>query len=194
MHRFYCEARYSDDLDLFMQGQPFFYEEVKELLYRLEQKFEIKTIVNARDFLRLKIDNLQVDFVNDRVYRYGKSNIINGIKVDNVFNILANKLTAILSRDEEKDVFDIVNISLAYDFYWTDILDAAHKKEVFEDYSLLERLKTFPLNWFEKLKLIKKLIITDDVIESLCEDIKHKNKNSLFKMDIPAHFESSEYP
>lgn len=179
LHRFYCNGRYSDDLDLFMQGQPYFYDEVKAVIYKLQKDFTVETAVNAKDFLRVKIKNLKIDFVNDRVYRYGISNIKDGIAVDNVYNILANKLTAVLGRDEEKDVFDIVCICLMYDFNWTDILQAAHEKEGFEDYILIERLKSFPLGWIKNLKLIKKTDITDKMIDMICTDIKEKCANSL---------------
>ena len=181
LHRFYCERRYSDDLDLFMQGQPYFYDEAKALIYNLQKDFTVETLVNAKDFLRIKIDNLKIDFVNDRVYRYGKSNIKDRIAVDNVYNILANKLTAVLGRDEEKDVFDIVSICLMYDFNWADILDAAHEKEGFDDYVLIERLRSFPLVWLKNLKLIKKIDITNKMIDIMCSDIKEKNGNSLVR-------------
>lgn len=181
LHRFYCERRYSDDLDLFMQGQPYFYDETKAAIYKLQEKFTVEAIVNAKDFLRVQIENLKIDFVNDRVYRYGMSNIKDGIAVDNVYNILANKLTAVLGRDEEKDVFDIVSICLMYDFNWEDVLEAAHEKEGFDDYVLIERLKSFPLEWLENLKIIKKTDITDKVIDIICSDIKEKNGNSLIR-------------
>ncbi|MGI5172131.1 nucleotidyl transferase AbiEii/AbiGii toxin family protein [Treponema sp. OMZ 840] len=181
LHRFYCERRYSDDLDLFMQGQPYFYDETKAAIYKLKEKFTVEAIVNAKDFLRVQIENLKIDFVNDRVYRYGMSNIKDGIAVDNVYNILANKLTAVLGRDEEKDVFDIVSICLMYDFNWANVLEAAHEKEGFGDYVLIERLKSFPLEWLENLKLIKKTDITDKMIDIMCSDIKGKKRNSLIR-------------
>ena len=164
-----------------MQGQPYFYDEVKAAIYKLQKNFNVETAVNAKDFLRIKIENLKIDFVNDRVYRYGKSTVQNGVSVDNVYNILANKLTAVLGRDEEKDVFDIVCICLMYDFNWIDILQAAHEKEGFEDYILIERLKSFPLEWIKNLKLIKKTDITDKMIDIICSDIKEKNGNSLVR-------------
>ena len=75
LHRFYCNGRYSDDLDLFMQGQPYFYDEVKAAIYKLQKNFNVETAVNAKDFLRIKIENLKINFVNDRVYRYGISTV-----------------------------------------------------------------------------------------------------------------------
>jgi hypothetical protein len=37
-----------------------------------------------------------------------------------------------------------------------DILEAAHEKESFDGYILIERLKSFPPEWIENLKLIEK--------------------------------------
>lgn len=90
------------------------------------------------------------------MYRYGELTVQNDVSVDNVYNILAGKLTAVLGRDEEKDVFDIVSICLMYAFNWMDILEAAHEKESFDGYILIERLKSFPPEWIENLKLIEK--------------------------------------
>ena len=36
------------------------------------------------------------------MYRYGELTVQNDVSVDNVYNILAGKLTAVLGRDEEK--------------------------------------------------------------------------------------------
>ena len=181
LHRFYCNGRYSDDLDFFMNGQPYFYDEAKEIIYRLRKYLEIETVINTKDFLRIKIGQLKIDFVNDRVYKYGISNKIRDFAVDNVFNILANKLTAVIGRDEEKDVFDIVSVCLMYEFDWKMILKAAHQKEYFDDCTLIERLKTFPLDWIANLKLIKKMMITSQTIEMICSDIKEKSQNSLVR-------------
>jgi hypothetical protein len=64
---------------------------------------------------------LQMDFVNNKTYREGKSNLFNNIRVDNVINILTNKLMAVLDRDEEKDMFDIITISYNEKFNWKEI-------------------------------------------------------------------------
>lgn len=182
LHRFYCKFRYSDNLDFFMSGQAFFYDEVKEILYKLKNKFEFKTLVDTKDFIRISVENLQVDFVNDRVYRYGKSNLTHGFLIDNIYNILANKITAILGRDEEKDVFDLVSICKFYEFNWADILEIAFKKLYFEEAVLIERLTTFPLQWLQNLRLIKDISINDAIIKQICEDIKHKRNNSLLNI------------
>lgn len=62
LHRFYCNARYSDDLDFFMNGQSYFYDEVKEIIYRLKKLFDLEIMIYTKDFLRIKIEQLKIDF------------------------------------------------------------------------------------------------------------------------------------
>ena len=118
LHRFYYHLRYSDDLDFFTYSDPLFRESIIEIIQVFEEKdITYRYIVESKDFHRLLIEeSLQIDFVNDRVYRKGKSNIINGYKIDNKINILANKVTAILGRDEAKDIFDLFTL-LYHDKY-----------------------------------------------------------------------------
>ena len=60
LHRFYCNARYSDDLDFFMNGQSYFYDEVKEIIYRLKKLFDLEIMIYTKDFLRIKIEQLKI--------------------------------------------------------------------------------------------------------------------------------------
>lgn len=185
LHRFYCHNRYSFDLDFFISNSPNFYEDVQEILTILAaQNYHIKQEIAFRDFYRLHINNsLQVDFVNDRVYRYGKSNIINGFRIDNQENILANKLTAIVSRDEEKDFFDIVSCAFYMKFNWHTMLEIANKKAPVEKDTLIYRITSFPLFWLEKLPVIKPLTLTQETIKILCNDILHETDNSLYQQE-----------
>jgi len=81
---------------------------------------------------------LQVDFINDRVYRHDESIYLeNGYIIDNIKNILSNKLNAVIDRDEEKDIFDIYMICKFYDFDWKEILEIAFVKDngkIVDDY------------------------------------------------------------
>lgn len=115
-----------------------------------------ETIVDSKDFIRLLVeDRLKIDFVNDRVFRYGRSIISeNGIKLDNIENILANKLCAVLSRDEPKDVFDICTIFILEKLDFPDIFNAGNKKCVLEKETLEFRLKSFPIQLFDMLPVI----------------------------------------
>jgi len=104
LHRFHYERRLSKDLDLFTN------ENSASLSYTPQ--------VDARDFVRLWIHpGLQIDLVNDRVYRYGRSiHSPNGIVLDNEVNICANKICAILGRDDPKDMFDLYTAPLLLPF------------------------------------------------------------------------------
>ena len=169
LSRFYIEKRYSDDLDLFANNESRFNLAVKNVKTVLLKKFSINTEVDGRDFIRLKInDLLQVDIVNDRVFYYGEPIVQkNGLIIDNIENILGNKITAIISRDNPKDIFDIYLISRYYSFKWENILEAAHKKAGFEDSDLIIRLKSFPIH------LLNEIILADE------EFLKN------FSMDFP---------
>jgi len=77
-----------------------------------------------------------------------------GIILDNIENILANKITAIISRDNPKDIFDVYLISKFYDLNFNDILKISHKKTKFDDADLIIRLKSFPVKLLEDINLI----------------------------------------
>lgn len=71
--------------------------------------------------------------------------------LDTPRNILSNKLTAILSRDEPKDIFDIVHIALNYSFNWQAIFDDAKQKSAINEIDIEERLCSFPPEMFKSI-------------------------------------------
>ncbi len=158
LSRFYQEKRYSDDLDFFTNNSTRFHFAVKNILAELSQEFNIETELNSRDFVRIKIDGqLQVDFVNDRVPRYKEPRVLdNGYKIDTIENILSNKLTAIVGRDNPKDIFDIYLIDQYYPVNWREIVDSAREKTLFSMDDLIVRLKSFPHRLLDSINLIDK--------------------------------------
>jgi len=155
LSRFYQDKRYSDDLDFFTHDNYRFNVAVRRLKFAIEKVYSVKIEVESKDFIRFLVsDTLQVDFVNDRVYRHGKTNNINNRRVDNIENILANKLTAVVGRDNPKDIFDIYLINKFYNFDWSVILEVAHKKAGFASEDLITRLKTFPVSLLKNINLI----------------------------------------
>lgn len=184
LHRFYYDARYSDDLDFFVTNAKCFSEDVDEVIEKLkEEGYRIVENVKSRDFCRFTVDKiLQLDFVNDRVYRYKKSNIINNIKVDNKVNILTNKINAIISRDEEKDIFDLFCLAYNEKFEWKEIFEIANKKSIVEKDIFIYRLKAFPLEWLKKIKSIKDINISKNDVDILCEDLLNETHNTLHKV------------
>jgi len=133
LSRFYQEKRYSDDLDFFADNEPRFKAGIKNIKFKLSEQFKVHEDTVTKDFVRWIIDDsLQVDFINDRVYRDGESVLLeNGYQIDNIHNVLSNKLNAVIDRDEPKDIFDIYMISKFYSFDWKDILETSHKKAHF---------------------------------------------------------------
>ena len=183
LHRFYYNYRYSDDLDFFSYNDTLFGESVNEVIDTLiEKRYALNHTVQSKDFHRLMIDDLlQLDFVNDRVHREGKSIIINGMRVDNRVNILANKVTAIIGRDEEKDFFDLFSLAQNESFNWKNILEIANKKSLIEKEMLIHRLESFPLVWLKNIKVIDGITITKEMVNELVNDILLEQDNSLKK-------------
>ncbi|OQY49853.1 MAG: hypothetical protein B6240_02700, partial [Desulfobacteraceae bacterium 4572_87] len=118
---------------------------VKNIKQALQRDFNLAVKVESKNFTRFKIDGLlQIDFVNDVAVRYKDVKVLkNSYIIDNVENILSNKLTAVIGRDNPKDIFDIYLISKFYTFSWSDILNSAHKKAGFSNEDLIIRLKSF---------------------------------------------------
>jgi len=163
LSRFYKEKRYSDDLDFFTHDNDIFARVIKEIKQLLNDNFDVLEEVTSKDFIRLKInDLLQVDFVNDRVMRYEKTIVLeNGYMIDSYENILANKLTAVIGRDNPKDIFDIYLIDKFYKYDMKIILDIAHQKASFNDDDLIIRLKSFPMNLLKSINLKDKDFLDD---------------------------------
>jgi predicted nucleotidyltransferase component of viral defense system len=153
--RFYVEKRYSDDLDFFTNTTSRYAFAVRNIKAELQKHFILSAELEARDFTRFRINRtLQIDFVNDKTYRDGDPQITpKGFIIDNILNILSNKLTAVIGRDNPKDVFDIFLIAAYYNFSWEHILKAAHLKAAFSDEELIVRLKTFPRQLLNDIKI-----------------------------------------
>lgn len=182
LHRFYYNLRYSDDLDFFSSADPLFGENIREILSCMDDKsIEYTREVQTKDFQRVFVQNrLRIDFINDRVHREGKSAVIRGMRIDNITNMLTNKITAIMDRDEEKDIFDLFAIAYNETYNWGHILKIANKKSIVDRGMLIERLRIFPLDWLGNLKIIKELIINREEISRMCTDILNEANNSLF--------------
>jgi len=186
INRFYSEKRYSDDLDFFTNDNNLFRENIRSIFnFFDEKKIIFETVADSKDFVRIKIkDILKVDFVNDRIYYYGRTvKSESGYILDNTMNMSANKLSAIVGRDEPKDIFDLFLLSTLSEFNWNTVSEIARKKELFE-YDILEyRLKTFPLFLLDKLALKDQSFLS--VVKSnyhlMVDDIIHGNNNSLFR-------------
>ncbi len=156
LSRFYHEKRYSDNLDFFTHNSGRFSFAVKNIKVKLLENHQLNIEVDSKNFIRFKVDNLlQVDFVNDTAFRYKEVLIKgNGYIIDTIENILSNKLTAVIGRDNPKDIFDIYLICRFHDFNWKEILEAAQKKAGFMHEDLIVRLKSFPVILFDSIRMV----------------------------------------
>lgn len=135
LSRHYLQHRYSDDLDLFVNDHPSF----RALVDAIDQAFQenkvcYQALTRSTDFVRLEIngkDNtpLKLDLVNDLVCHVGGFEVSPQLgKVDNVYNILSNKISAI-PRLEIKDFADIVCIAGKFRFNWETLINEAIQKD-----------------------------------------------------------------
>lgn len=111
---FYLHHRTSDDLDFFSAG----FNDLSsiDIILRRVFKRNLTLIQSSRDFLSYLINNVKIDFVFDPLSSHGKRarhQLSSGqrIQIDSVENIGFNKLSAITSRYEPKDLVDFYFIS-----------------------------------------------------------------------------------
>ena len=179
LNRFYFEKRYSDDLDLFTNFSNTFAYSVKDIIDKItRQNYTLYKQVDSKDFIRIQItkenSRLQVDFVNDRVKRFGDFKYHDGYRLDNPLNILSNKITAVMGRDNPKDIFDICLINQNMIIQWDEILVQAKEKLHFQKEDLLYRLKTFPSSLLNKLNTVDEHFLNSitEHLDGIIEEIK----------------------
>ena len=125
---------------------------------------------------------LKIDFVNDVSYRCGVPNIYPYGFIDTPLNILTNKLTAIVGRDEPKDVFDIYALAQYYKFNWLEIFSEAKNKAIINEIDVEQRIKSFPVLLFQNVDWHIIPIDIDQiskVIQTLANDFLLGADNSL---------------
>jgi len=164
LNRFFFEKRYSADLDFFSNENNLFREDIRSFMDAFNAKDgSYEVLVDSRDFVRIRVESLlKVDLVNDRVYRYGRSvRTPEGIVLDNVGNIAANKICAVLGRDEPKDLFDLYTLFSDAELDWEDVLSASSKKCAFDRELLEYRLNSFPVHLVDLLPVPSQSFLED---------------------------------
>jgi len=191
--RFYLNHRFSDDLDFFVNSDPGFTQEVKRIYKRLigQLPVDTKSTVDTEEFVRIWIGGevrMKLEFVNDMGEHWGPVLWSDEIPLDNPGNILANKLGAMLSRDEAKDVFDIVSIASSFSFNWKTVYDQATNKQLMNEEDVLMRLTTFPLEWLPEQRWLKNpvnLPAFKEKLDRIADDFLLAKDNSLGDGKIP---------
>ncbi len=159
LSRKYMEHRYSDDLDFFVNADPKFRDYINKIEAKLSLTgINFNVLTRADDFVRVVTTKdreieLKLDFINDVEYHYDGFEQDEKLgKIDNIQNILSNKISA-LPRLEIKDFVDVVFIARVFSFSWKNIIDQAIKKNAWTNPIDISRLfNTIDPNL---LKLIK---------------------------------------
>jgi hypothetical protein len=186
--RFYLHHRYSDDLDLFSNQHTEFEKEIDRVTQHLKKSFEIDLQVKEESYGRAFIKEeevlLKIDFVNDVGFHAGEiAQTPLFSRTDDWKNILSNKITA-LSREEGKDIADIVFLCKRYSFNWQDIINDAKNKDSWIDEVNASRLiHDFKM---EKVKAVKWIVEPDYKeieieLNIIAKDILLGGDNSLTK-------------
>lgn len=155
--RFYLNHRFSDDLYFFTNANTQYPKFIAELNRKIKGRFEVnlQQSLFTDDLTRFFIteDNLflKIELINDGEYYAGKHAAYKYGFVDTPLNILANKLTALVGRDEPKDIFDIIHLSMSYSFNWMEIFYHAKQKAIINELDVEQRLVSFPVEWLENV-------------------------------------------
>lgn len=187
LSRGYLNHRFSDDLDFFLNGADNFSDQVDRVLSAIKKSGK-EIIINKRaeDFVRIHCNafdiELKIDFVNDIPYRSGTTESVQLFpRLDNWWNILSNKITA-LSRREPKDVVDILFLSRTYSFEWEKVFQEAEKKTNYVDpLDISVTLSEFPKDYFSKVNWVVDISFNDafNDLQIIAKDILLKKINSL---------------
>ena len=201
LSRGYFHHRYSDDLDFFVNNDNNYSVYVRDIInallqYQEKSDFIIdkNNIVAGEYYTKIMIIkktgdyntiHLQVDLINDTAVHFGEITMHKELgKIDNVRNILSNKITA-LYRLEPKDVVDIWIISRESDFLWPRVFAEAKEKELGVDpVSVSAIIRDFPVGFLDTIKWnmdINKEKIAED-LKLISEDILLERKNNCRRM------------
>ena len=177
LNRFYYDYRYSDDLDFFAIDN-FFSFEVKKILEILKDNFNLKIEVSSINFWLIYIENLKIDFVDTHYEKhFGEFLRYKNYIIDSKENIFTNKITAILGRDEPKDIADFYFLKKNENFDINRYLDYAREKIYFDNEDFLIRLKTFPKDLLKNINFKANYLDEiyndfDNFIEKIQKEIK----------------------
>ena len=188
LSRKYMEHRYSDDLDFFVNADPKFRDYINKIEAKLSLTgINFNVLTRADDFVRVVTTKdreieLKLDFINDVEYHYDGFEQDEKLgKIDNIQNILSNKISA-LPRLEIKDFVDVVFMARVFPFSWKNIIDQAIKKDSWVN--PIDISKLFSTIDPKLLKLIKwkNPVAIDDTIRDfqiIAKDVLIGTDNSL---------------
>jgi len=185
--RHYLKHRYSDDLDFFVNRENNFKQLANKIISQLQNHFsEVEIALLGEDFARIFIHNkeypLKIEFVNDVLFHTGEIQSANLFhRIDSWENILSNKISA-LSRNEAKDVADLIFLSMKYNFKWETMINYARQKDTWvNEIEISQSVYEFDTRRLIKIKWIKEPEYENmqDVCKIIAKDIIDGGQNSL---------------
>ena len=185
--RHYLHHRYSDDLDLFVNQAADFRDQIKKTLEALRRggvTFQVGTAADTfvRILARDEALTLKIDFINDVAFHYGDLQEATFYpRIDHWRNILSIKLCA-LSRQEPKDMADILLIAQSFPFLWQEIFSEARQKDLWvEPLEIARTIEEFPVDLLAAVKWEQPVDpdACTTALKTLHSDIFHGRSNSL---------------
>jgi predicted nucleotidyltransferase component of viral defense system len=185
LSRVYLNHRYSDDLDFFQNDSGAFRKDAENIIKEIKKSGlgELETALTDDSFVRLFLNRndivLKIEMINDVAFHEG------GFIADKIFdrvdswkNILSNKISA-LSRNEPKDMADILFLCEKFKFNWMEVIESAKNKDmwvneieiswIFKNYSArsMQDLKWIDIPNYEKLSekmknIAKSILLAED--------------------------------
>jgi hypothetical protein len=191
--RFFLGHRYSDDLDFLIHNDANFIENIQLIGQHLSANgMIVEPKITDITFSRLWVyeqqaiakEPLKIDFLDEKdTPRFGPYIPTPFYsKVDNLRNILSNKLSFI-SRKSPKDIADIWLICKSLSFRWDELIGEASQKRVIEELQVVQSLKDFNSSELNRVNWIEPIKIEDfeNDREKIIVDIITKSENKLFQ-------------
>jgi predicted nucleotidyltransferase component of viral defense system len=159
--RFYFHHRESLDLDLFTNdwGQDF--ARVNQFILVIWHTLELQIIsqVATDTFIQYIVadvagSSLKVDLVKDVPVHFGDLITKNGVRIDSLENIGANKVLAVFGRSDAKDFIDLYWILQHTDLKFDELYLQAQQK----DKGLSELYLAYALKNIEKIHLFPRML------------------------------------
>ncbi|HEY7215500.1 MAG TPA: nucleotidyl transferase AbiEii/AbiGii toxin family protein [Thermoanaerobaculia bacterium] len=133
--RGYLHHRFSDDLDFFANDAPEFLLWTERLIQALSARsdWSLQVLLREQRFVRLNVvsetTQLKIEMVNDVPARVGQITMHPVLgRLDSAENILANKVSALIDREEPKDFADIWGFCGRLGLPLTSALEGAQSK------------------------------------------------------------------
>jgi hypothetical protein len=179
--------RFSDDLDFFFNQYGNFKMAVEQAISLLRREgFQIETAQTESDFARFFVIeenvSLKLEWINDVAFTFGEKNpgpIFS--RTDHWQNILSNKLSA-LSRDESKDIADVISIASHFTFSWQELIYQAKQKDLWVDELEISRiLDNFQLDRLQEINWVQEPVMEKlkNQLRQTARDILEGKENQL---------------